>query len=83
MNEQKKSYQSYVNPTQNKWHQEVAEAESLARLLLSHRNKLSITERFYIDNVLKQLGQRNAHISNKVLRGMKAKLTSIQAQIQR
>ena len=84
MNEQRKSFRDYKNPTQTKRQNTIGELISFGQMLLTHRRQLSIQEIIYIENVLhKQLNQRNAKIPGNVLRGIEKKLQSIQNQIQR
>ena len=84
MNEQRKSFRDYTNPTQTKRQQTVDELIAVGKMLLTHRGQMTIQELIYIENVLhKQLNKRNAKIPNNVLRGIERKFQSIQNQIQR
>ena len=83
MNEQKKSFQNYMNPYASKRDVFSLSLIEIIKKLLSHSTKMSINDVIYLKSMLKQLKQQNNNMSNKVLRGIEKRLQLMQTQYQR
>ena len=82
MNEQKKSYNDYMNPNVSEQKQNAADLAAQISYFI-HHNTIKPDEWILLDKMLKQLNKQKFNLSRKVLRSMQTKFENIKENYQR
>lgn len=82
MNEQKKSYNDYMNPNISEQKQNATDLAAQISYFI-HHTTVKADEWILLDRMLKQLNKQKFNLSRKVLRSMQTKFENIKENYQR
>ena len=82
MNERKQNHREYYNPTQTKQNKSAEELLFEIKMFMTHV-KLTPTDFFMLNKLIRQLNAQKNTMPGKVIRGLETKFNKIKNQYQR